>query len=204
MQPIRAVARPLVATSFIVSGMERLRDPRSRAEELAPSIKPIADRVDWLAGKDPEMLVRVQGAIGVGAGTLLALGRFPRLSALLLAASLLPTLVAEHQYWAEDDPERRETERSLLLLKGGLAAALLMLATEPRRYRNLAALRRQAHDARTRAAVETRAMRRQAQAEMRQARREAARQVRRARREALRSAKAPAKIPARIPVKIKR
>jgi len=194
------MARPLVAASFVVSGMERLRDPRSRAEELAPSLKPIADRVDWLAGKDPEMLVRVQGAIGVGAGTMLALGKFPRLSALLLAASLLPTVLAEHQYWTEDDPERRETERSLLLLKGGLAAALLMFATEPRRHRRLAALRRQVHDARTRAAVETRAMRRQAQAEMRQARREAARQVRRARREARRLAKSSG----RAPVTVKR
>lgn len=198
MRPIKAMARPLVATSFIVSGMEKLRDPRSHAEELTPSFKPIADRVDWLAGKDPEMLVRVQGAIGVGAGTMLALGKCPRLSALLLATSLLPTVLAEHQYWTEDDPERRETQRSLLLLKGGLAAALLMLATEPRRSRHLGALRRQMYDARTKAAVETRAMRRRAQNEVRQARREATRQVRQARREARRLAKSSAKVPVTV------
>lgn len=186
MQPIRIVARPLVATHFIVSGLETLRDPRPRAEQMAPTLKPIADRLDWLPSKDPETLVRVQAAVGVGAGTLLALGKFKRLSTLLLAASLVPAVLTEHQYWTEDDPERRETQRSLLFLKGGLLGALLMVATEPRRGPRLAALRRQAHEARTMAAVQSRALRKQAKAELRQTRREAARQVRQARREALR------------------
>jgi putative oxidoreductase len=182
------VARPFVAAHFIVSGMETLRDPRPRAEQMAPSLKPIADRLDWLPSKDPETLVRVQAAVGVGAGALLALGKFKRLSMLLLAASLVPAVLAEHQYWTEDDPDRRETQRSLLLLKSGLLGALLMMATEPRRGPQLAALRRQAHEARAMAAVQSRALRRQAEAELRQTRREAARQVRQARREARREA----------------
>ncbi|ACY99245.1 MULTISPECIES: DoxX family membrane protein [Thermomonospora] len=184
MQPIRIVARPLVAAYFIASGVEALRDPRPRAEQMAPSLKPVADRLEWLPAKDPETLVRVQGAIGAGAGALLALGKLKRLSALALALSLVPTVLTEHQYWTEDDPERRETQRTLLLLKGGLLGALLTMATEPRRTRRLAELRRQTRQARALAAGQTRAVRRQARAELRQARREAARQVRQARRRA--------------------
>ncbi|WP_116024205.1 DoxX family membrane protein [Thermomonospora umbrina] len=186
MRPIRMVARPLVATHFIVTGLETLRDPRPRAEQMAPSLKPMADRLDWLPTKDPETLVRIQGAVSLGAGTLLALGRFRRLSTFLLAAQMVPTVLTEHQYWTEDDPERREQQRDLLFLKGGLLGALIMVATEPRRHPGLAALRRQAHDAKTRAAVESRVLRKQARNELRQTRREASRQVREARREAVR------------------
>lgn len=188
MRPIRILARPLVAAPFIVTGLETLRDPATRAEQVAPTIKPIADRLDWLPTKDPETLVRLQGAISLGAGTLLALGRFKRLSTLLLAAQLVPAVLTEHQYWTEDDPERRAGERSHLLKNAGLLGALLLMATEPRRHPRLAALRRQAHDARVQARADARVLAKQTATEIKQTRREAARQVRETRRKAGRRA----------------
>jgi uncharacterized membrane protein YphA (DoxX/SURF4 family) len=181
MRPITTVARPLVAAPYIVTGLETLRDPRRRAEQVGPAVKPVADRVEWLP-KDPETLVRIEGAISLGTGMLLMSGRFGRMTALLLAAQLVPALATEHRYWTEDDPERRASERSHLLKNASLLGALLMVATEPRRSARAAEIQRAVKQARTRAGAETRAVRREKAAEMRNVRREAARQVRDARR----------------------
>ncbi|MFC6934423.1 hypothetical protein ACFQHO_31480 [Actinomadura yumaensis] len=67
MRPITTLARPFVAAPYIMTGLETLRDPRTRAEQVAPTVKPIADRVDWLP-KDPETLVRIEGALSLGTG----------------------------------------------------------------------------------------------------------------------------------------
>ena len=44
-------------------------------------------------------LVRVNAAIQLGAAAALATGRAPRLSAMVLAASLVPTTCAGHPFW---------------------------------------------------------------------------------------------------------
>ncbi|GAA3507917.1 DoxX family protein [Actinomadura keratinilytica] len=189
MRPITTLARPFVAAPYIIIGLETLRDPGPRAEQVAPTVKPIADRFDWLPTKDPEALVRFQGALSLGTGALLLTGRFRRLTTFLLAAQLVPSLLTEHRYWTEDDPERRASERSHLLKNAGLFGALLMVATEPRRGPRAAQLRRQAHEARIQAAAEAKALRKQTAAEIRNARREAARRVRQARRRRTRPAR---------------
>jgi uncharacterized membrane protein YphA (DoxX/SURF4 family) len=191
MRPITTLARPFVAAPYIITGIETLRDPRPRAEQVAPTLKPVADRLDWLPTKDPVALVRFEGALSLGTGALLLTGKFRRLTTFLLAAQLVPSLATEHRYWTEDDPERRTNERSHLLKNASLFGTLLMLATEPRH--NSGALRRKAHDA----ALETKLIRREAAAELKNARREAKRQIKDARREggrkAARTAKAVAK-----------
>ncbi|MQY03417.1 DoxX family membrane protein [Actinomadura macrotermitis] len=189
MRPFTTLARPLVAAPYIITGLETLRDPRPRAELVAPAVKPIADRLDWLPTKDPETLVRIEGALSLGTGMLLLSGRFRRLTTLLLAAQLVPSLATEHHYWTEDDPERRAGERSHLLKNASLFGALLMTAAEPRRSPRTAALRRQVHDARVQAGAESKILRKQAAAELKNAKREAARQVREARRGGRRTAR---------------
>ncbi|RAY13412.1 DoxX family protein [Actinomadura craniellae] len=179
MRPIRFLARPLVAAPFVVHGLEALRDPRVRAEKVGPTLKTAADRLDWLPAKDPETLVRLQGALGVGAGALLAIGRLPRLTSLLLAAQLVPTLLAENRYWSEDDPDRRPSERAHLLKNAGLFGALLLTATEPRRHPHAEALRRQMRETKLRTNAEAKHLK----SELRHARREAALQSRGARSE---------------------
>ena len=46
-----------------------------------------------------EQVVRVNGAIQAACGLLLALGMAPRLSALVLAGSMIPTTLAGHRFW---------------------------------------------------------------------------------------------------------
>jgi uncharacterized membrane protein YphA (DoxX/SURF4 family) len=185
MRPFSTLARSLLAAPFVVTGIENLRNPGPQADQVAPVMKPIVDRMDWLPTKDPESLVRLQGALSLGAGALLTLGRFKRLSTLVLAAQMVPVLLTEHHYWTEDDPERRAEQRSHLLKSASMFGALLLLATEPRRHPRIEALRRQAHGTRIKAGAETRHLRKQAASELKHTRKEAAHQVREARREAV-------------------
>ncbi|GAA1868690.1 DoxX family protein [Actinomadura bangladeshensis] len=199
MRPFTTLARPLVAAPYIMTGLDAIRDPRERAEQVGPAVKPVADRLDWMP-KDPETLVRIEGALSLGTGALLLTGRFRRLTTLMLAAQLIPALATEHRYWTEDDPERRANERSHLLKNAALFGALLMSATEPRRPPRTAELRRAMRESQIRTGAEAKAMRKEAAATLRNARREAAHQVRVARAESGRkSAKQAAKAARRMP-----
>ncbi|WUH97215.1 DoxX family protein [Spirillospora sp. NBC_00431] len=170
-----------------MNGLDAIRDPRERAERVGPSVKPVADRIDWLP-KDAETLVRMQGALSLGTGALLLTGRLRRFTTLLLAAQMVPVLATEHRYWTEDDPERRAGEKSHLLKNAGLFGALLMVASAPRRAPRMAEVRRQAREARIKSGAEAKALRREAAVTLRDARREAARQIRVARAEGGRKA----------------
>ena len=74
-----------------------------------------------------EQAVRINGAVQMVAGSLLARGRRPRLSVLAIAATLVPTTIARHRFWeAEDDATA--TQQRIHFLKnltvfGGLLSA---------------------------------------------------------------------------------
>jgi uncharacterized membrane protein YphA (DoxX/SURF4 family) len=180
MQIIRTLARPLVAAPFMVTGLETLRNPGARADKVAPTLKPLADRVSWLPSKDPETLVRIQGAISLGAGTLFALGRFQRLTTLLLAAEMVPALLTEHRFWAEDDPDRRTVERALMLKNAGLFGALLYAGAAPSRHRPVKAAKTGLREARMQAAIAKAEAGRRAERARRKAGKRAAQTQRRA------------------------
>jgi putative oxidoreductase len=143
MHPIRTIARPLMAAPFVAAGVEALRDPGPRADRVAPLVKPLADRLSWLPA-DPETLVRAQGALSLGAGTLLALGRCQRLAAVALAVGLVPALLTEDRFWSTDDQARRAAERCRFLTTTGLIGALLAVGATPSRRRTATA-RSRAH-----------------------------------------------------------
>jgi uncharacterized membrane protein YphA (DoxX/SURF4 family) len=180
MQIIRTIARPLVAAPFMVTGLETLRNPAPRADKVAPTLKPLADRVTWLPSKDPETLVRIQGAISLGAGALFALGRFQRLTTLLLAAEMVPALLTEHRFWSEDDADRRSVERSQMLKNAGLFGALLYAGAAPSRRRPVKAAKTGLREARMQAAIARAEAGRRAERARRKAGKRAAQTQRRA------------------------
>src|SRR5947208_17090896 len=91
-----ALARPMLAGIFIFGGIDSVRNPASK-EHLAEGVAPkIAEPLGLPT--DPVKLVRINGAVQVTAGTLLAFGKLPRLSATALALSLLPTTWAGHRF----------------------------------------------------------------------------------------------------------
>jgi putative oxidoreductase len=121
------VARPLLAGIFVYAGLDAFRSPEgkvARAEKVAPDI---ADLVGIDA--DTEQLVQFNGAIQVGAGITMALGVFPRLSALVLAGSLVPTTLAGHRFWEADD-ETARTQQTIQFLKNAAMLGGLLLVVE--------------------------------------------------------------------------
>ena len=129
----RLVARPMLASMFLVGGVNALRN----ADKLAPRAKPVLDRLVPLVTKaapqlpvptDPVTLVRLNGAAQVGAGLALATGRAPRLSAAVLAATLVPTTAAGHRFWEESDPTAKAQNRIHFFKNVSMLGGLLIAA----------------------------------------------------------------------------
>ncbi|MGW4629185.1 DoxX family protein [Streptomyces rubiginosohelvolus] len=126
MAVLRRVARPLMAAKFIRDGIAAVRDPAlpdppddARGEREAPAL---ATRVPFLP-EDPEQLVRLQGAVQLGAGVLLALGRAPRLASAALAVTLVSSALTAGGRGPEDGSARRVDLLTDLSLLGGLLIA---------------------------------------------------------------------------------
>ncbi|GAB2642199.1 DoxX family protein [Prescottella soli] len=130
---VRRIARPLLSTVFIAGGIDSLRSPALKARAAAPYLeKSVASLPGSVADKlpsDPESLVKINAAIQVGAGALLALGKAPRAASLVLAGTLVPTTIAGHDFWNVDDPRQRAMQRmqfckNMTMLGGLLIAAV--------------------------------------------------------------------------------
>jgi putative oxidoreductase len=131
---VRRIARPLLASSFIYGGISTLRKPQDRVPGAAPIIDKIADAADKQlpvqVPRDVEQWVKADAALKVGAGALFALGKLPRLSALLLTGSIVPTTLAGHRFWEEEDP-KVQFEKIIHFLKNlGLLGGLLLAVVD--------------------------------------------------------------------------
>jgi uncharacterized membrane protein YphA (DoxX/SURF4 family) len=89
-------------------------------------VSPLVDAVPQLS--NAEQVVKIDAAIKVVAGTMFALGKFPRLSAAALIASLIPTTAAGHRFWEESDPAKRK-QQQLHFMKNAAMVGGLLLAT---------------------------------------------------------------------------
>ena len=90
-------------------------------------MRPLAERVPVVPDQ-VEQAVRLNGAVQVVAGSLLAIGRFPRLSAAALAASLIPTTYAGHRFWESDDKQERSQQKIHFLKNLSMLGGLLIAA----------------------------------------------------------------------------
>lgn len=138
MTLLRATARTMLASYFVVNGVKAVRNP----EPLVSVAEPVADRVAPLlkqyapaqvAGYVPEdtvSLVRAHGALQLVGGLALASGKGRRLGAGLLAASLVPSTLAKHPFWQETDPEAKARERNQFLKSTSLLGGVLLASAD--------------------------------------------------------------------------
>ena len=119
MSPTSSLARPLLASMFVVGGLDALRKPSGRV-----------DAVRAAGLSSPEQLVRVNGATHLVGGLALATGRFPRLAALALAGSLVPTTYVGHPFWAAPDAAAKKQQQIQFLKNLGLLGGLLLAAAD--------------------------------------------------------------------------
>ncbi|TSI14621.1 DoxX family protein [Brevibacterium aurantiacum] len=128
MSPIRFLARPMLAAGYISNGVDRLRRPEAAAASIGPLLNMARKQID--VPIDAPTLARATGAAQVAAGSLLAIGRFPRLSATILVGTYLLDTVGERiaaEKATSKEDKRARTERTLIrtsMLGGALLASV--------------------------------------------------------------------------------
>jgi putative oxidoreductase len=128
MLDLRFLVRPMLAAPFIVGGLNVLRTPKTSARAAADVAEPIANAVGLDASS--ETLVKANAGAQVGAGIALALGFFPRVAAVVLSASVVPSTIAAHRFWDEREPARREEQMLAFAKNAGLLGGLLAAALD--------------------------------------------------------------------------
>jgi putative oxidoreductase len=116
---------------FVYGGWDAYQHPESKVKAAEAVTKPLSSAID-VVPDDATALIRLNGAVQIGAGVLLSLGRFRRLAALALIGSIIPTTYAGHRFWEEVDEERRAQQQIHFLKNLGLLGGLVAIATEPR------------------------------------------------------------------------
>jgi putative oxidoreductase len=116
---IRRLARPLLGVAFVSAGIEAMRDVDRRAEKLQS-----------YGVSEPVKASRALAAAQIGGGLLLGLNRLPRLTALLLAATVVPEAATTHDFWSQKDADDKRVQRSLFARDLGLLGGLLVATAD--------------------------------------------------------------------------
>src|SRR4051794_14149729 len=125
----RLIARPMLASMFVVGGLDSVRNAAKKADAAAPvteKLVPLLQRVVPQLPSDPTTLVRLNGVVQVAAGLGLATGRAPRFSAAVLAATLVPTTAAGHRFWEKSDPAERAQQRVHFFKNASMLGGLII------------------------------------------------------------------------------
>lgn len=128
MSPIRFIARPMLASGYILNGVDRLRRPDAAAASITPLLTQARKQID--IPLDAATLARATGVAQIAAGSMLAIGRFPRLSATILVGTYLLDTVGERlsaEKATSKEEKKSRTERTLFrtsMLGGALLASV--------------------------------------------------------------------------------
>ena len=125
MSLVRRFARPLLASSFIISGVDRLRDPES-SKHLAKVVNlaaTSAPQLSVLRGQE-KLVGQALAGSQVAAGALFALGKLPRLSASVLLATGAINSYVEYRATEAKTKEEKTARRNAAVLNGSLLGAI--------------------------------------------------------------------------------
>ena len=79
---------------------------------------------------EPELAVKANGAAMVVGGAMLGLGILPKLGAAILFASMIPTTLAGHAFWKEEDQAARKQQQTQFAKNLGLLGGLLLVIAD--------------------------------------------------------------------------
>jgi uncharacterized membrane protein YphA (DoxX/SURF4 family) len=123
----RRLARPLLASIFVVGGWDAFWNPEGKVKKAIAVTDPLVEK-SGIENLDAIMLVRLNGAVQMAGGVLLAAGKFRRPAALALIGSIVPTTYAGHRFWEELDPASRAQQKMHFLKNVGLLGGLILAA----------------------------------------------------------------------------
>jgi uncharacterized membrane protein YphA (DoxX/SURF4 family) len=127
----------MLASIFILQGFDAMMNPERVSPRAESVVQPLAERVP-LIPNETEQAVRINGAVQFAGGLLLGMGRLPRLSALAIAATLLPTTLAGHRFWEIDDKQERAAQRIHFLKNLSMLGGLMLAAVDTAGHPSLA------------------------------------------------------------------
>src|SRR5258707_15460824 len=130
---IRRIARPMLSAAFISRGTDALRSPKSAVDAARPTLEGLSKLPDPVGTKVPsnaETVARVNAAVQIGGGLLLATGRLPRVASAALALTVVPGSLGGQRFWSESDPRRRADERRGFLTAVSLIGGLIIAAVD--------------------------------------------------------------------------
>ncbi|HTL85684.1 MAG TPA: DoxX family protein [Acidimicrobiia bacterium] len=128
MNVLHSLARPMLAGMFVYGGIDAVQHPETKVPKASKVAPPIADAAGVEASTSE--LVRFNGALQIAGGVALAAGVFPRLAALALGASLIPTTAAGHRFWEEKEPAARSQQTIHFLKNAAMLGGLLMVVSD--------------------------------------------------------------------------
>lgn len=114
---------------FVVSGLDVLAKPEGRAKMAKPVVDTVADVLPFVPA-DPVTAVTVNAVAHVAGGAMLSLGIFPRLAALALASSMVPTTLAGHRFWEMEAGPQRAQQQIHFLKNTAILGGLLITALD--------------------------------------------------------------------------
>jgi uncharacterized membrane protein YphA (DoxX/SURF4 family) len=130
---IRRIARPLLSVAFIGQGVDALRNPKPAADAARPALdgmRALPDPIGTNVPSDAETFARVNAAVQIGGGLLLATGKMPRLASAALAFTVIPGSIGAHMFWTETDPQRKGDQRRALMTDLSLLGGLIIAAVD--------------------------------------------------------------------------
>jgi uncharacterized membrane protein YphA (DoxX/SURF4 family) len=130
---IRRIARPLLSVAFIGQGVDALRNPKPAADAARPALdgmRKLPDPVGANVPTNAETFARVNAAVQIGGGLLLATGKMPRLASAALAFTVIPGNMGGHLFWNESDPQRKADERRAFMTDLSLLGGLIIAAVD--------------------------------------------------------------------------
>lgn len=130
---IRRVARPMLSAVFISRGIEALRSPKPAADATRNTLEGLSKLPDPVGTNVPsnaETVARVNAAVQIGGGLLLATGKLPRVASAALALTVVPGSLGGHNFWNESDPQRKADERRAFVTDISLIGGLIIAAVD--------------------------------------------------------------------------
>jgi putative oxidoreductase len=119
----RTAARFLLSSIFVYSGYGMINNAERYAKQASAALPMLPDE---------PMIAKAFGATMLGAGTTLAIGIFPKLSARILTLCIIVNTYVGHPFWKAQKPEDRRPQLIHFLKNIGLLGGLLYVVADKR------------------------------------------------------------------------
>lgn len=131
---IRKIARPMLASVYIIDGVETVLNPAGHKDAADSALKKVRAVVPreyrGFLPKDPETAAQIVGGVKAGAGSLFAIGKMPRTSASLLALATIPSVIGRNAFWEADNEDDKARRRTGALTDVALAGGVLLATVD--------------------------------------------------------------------------